>query len=144
MLLSKLPRLKPTLVDYVRAVGYLAFTAWSVVFLVYPPVAFVSSLDFWTRVTWMSIVFAASVLAFWGAILRVDLKMELPALLFLTLGPFFYSFSQLYYVFFPLAGADPSQRYALVIYGIIPLLLLLPRTVELLIEVRRQKRVNSL
>lgn len=136
---------RPTHEDYLRAFGYFAFMAWAVVFYIFPPVAFTTGLDPVTRTLWMAFTFVGAATAFWGSVKRIDIKAELPGIMTLLLGPVFYFVSQLYYSVQPpsILIPDPSQRYALVIYGIIPGILLLPRLYALFVEARRLKRINA-
>lgn len=115
--------------------------AWAVMFLIFPPAAFVNALDIITRSFWMGFTFIGALLAFLGSMLRIDIKMELPGLAFALLGPLFYFASQLYYVLYPLPHETFSTRAALVIYAILPGILLFPRTWELYAEGRKLKKV---
>lgn len=135
--------LRPTVEDLARALGYLGIMAWAVLFAVFPPNAFVTALEVVPRILWMSVTFIGALAAFLGALLRIDIKMELPGLMVTHVGPLFYFASQLFYVMFPMSSAsDPAQRYALVVYALLPGLLLLPRTVSLFREARRLKKIN--
>lgn len=137
--------LRPTIEDVARAAGYAVMMCWSVFFVVFPPAAFAESLDLLPRITWMSVTFVGAFACFLGAILRIDIKLELPGLLVAYVGPVFYFASQLFYAVGadPTVVADPSQRYALVVYAILPAVLLLPRTISLFREARRLKRINE-
>jgi hypothetical protein len=130
MIKNTLNNLRPTLVDIVRAVGYLVIIAWAVLFLFYPPEAFVSSIDIAIRVFWMGVTIVGAAIAALGAFTRIDLKLEFPGLLFALIGPLFYFASQAFYVAFP-DGADQTGRVALIAYAILPGILLLPRAMEL-------------
>lgn len=132
---------RPTGGDYLRALGYLGIMLWAVAFMIFPPTAFVNGLDFATRLFWMMVTFTGSALALLGALLRIDIKMELPGLTFTLVGPLLYFASQIYYVSHPLPNETFSTRAALVIYAILPGILLLPRTFELYAEGRRLKKV---
>lgn len=132
---------RPTGEDYLRALGYAAIMVWAVAFMIFPPTAFVNGLDFATRAFWMAATFTGSTLALLGAILRIDIKLELPGLAFTLVGPLLYFASQLFYLTHPPAGETFNTRAALVIYAILPGILLLPRTYALYAEGRRLKKV---
>lgn len=135
--------LRPTVEDLARAAGYAVIMVWAVAFALFPPNAFVTALEVVPRIVWMSVTFLGALAAFLGALLRIDIKMELPGLMVTHVGPLFYFVSQLFYVMFPLTTAsDPAQRYALVVYALLPGVLLLPRTISLFREARRLKRIN--
>lgn len=136
---------RPTVEDVARAAGYFVMMLWTVFFVLFPPTAFAESLDLLPRITWMSVTFVGAFASLLGALLRIDIKLELPGLLVAYVGPVFYFASQLFYVVGadPSVIADPTQRYALVVYAILPAVLLLPRTISLFREARRLKRINE-
>jgi hypothetical protein len=131
MIKKTLNKIRPTLVDLVRATGYMIIIAWAILFLFYPPEAFVSSIDIVIRVFWMGVTIVGAGLAALGALTRIDLKLEFPGLLFALIGPLFYFASQAFYVTFPDPGVDQTGRVALIAYAILPGVLLLPRALEL-------------
>ena len=135
-------KLRPTVEDLLRALAYTALMAWTVLFLVFPPVAYVSEIDFATRATWMGITFLGALAAALGAIFRFDLKVELPGLIFALIGPLFYFAAQAYLVGHPLPHTDPNARVHLVVYALLPILLSLPRIYALYKESRRLRRIN--
>ena len=135
-------RLRPTIEDLLRAVAYSALASWTVLFLVFPPLAYASEIDFATRLTWMGITFLGAMTAAIGAIFRFDLKVELPGLVFALIGPFFYFAAQAYLVGHPLPHTDPNARVHLIAYALLPILLSLPRIYALYTESRRLRRIN--
>jgi hypothetical protein len=134
---------KATTEDYLRALGYAAFGAWSVIYLIFPPPPLTSVLEHTTRYVWMAFTIAGALGALFGALLRIDIKMELPSILLIMLGPIFYGITQLYFVFHPalLAPLGPQGRYAISIFAFLPAILLLPRLYTLWAESRRLKRI---
>ncbi len=136
------PRL--TVEDWLRAVSYLGLALWGAVYLVFPPMSTLQTLDTTLRWIWMCVTIGGAIMAFLGSVLRIDLKMELPGIAFGLLGPLFYFLTQVTFVLFPtdVSGA-PSTRYALLVYTLLPVLFALPRIVSLLLESRRLKKINT-
>lgn len=136
---------RPTTEDLLRALAYAVLTAWGVIYLIFPPPPVPEVLEFNTRLAWMVPTILGFFIAFFGAVFRVDLKMELPGLVFTLPGPIFYGITQLWLVFNPelLAPQDPSTRYAISLYAFVPALLILPRIVGLLKESKRLRRVTK-
>jgi hypothetical protein len=124
-------------------VAYFGFMVWTVLFLVFPPLAYVDTLDLATRIFWMGVCFVGATGALSGALLRLDIKLELPGLILLAIGPLFYCAAQVYYLVHPPVHMDPSARIALAVYALLPLLLIVPRMYGLYHESRRLKRLNS-
>ena len=135
--------IRPDVEDYLRALGYFTIFLWALLFLNFPPTAFVSELDSWTRAFWLGITMLGSAAAFMGAITRIDIKLEFPGILITQIGPLFYFASQLYYVLFPTDVTGTNGRNALIVYAILPGVLLLPRTWHLYTESRRLKRLSQ-
>ena len=129
--------------DVLRAITYFVVLLWAVVFLVYPPEAYVSTLDVATRIFWMSVCAAGALVAVFGSILRLDLKVELPGLIFMGIGPLFYFAAQVYYSLHPLPDTSPTSRYALTFYALLPLLMTVPRMYALYAESRRVKLIRQ-
>lgn len=136
-------RPRATFEDGLRAFAYLGFVAWAVLFLVFPPVAYVDTLDIATRVFWMAACGLGAFWAFLGAAFRWDLKGELPGLIIMAIGPLFYFAAQVYYIINPLPNTDPNSRIALSVYALLPLLLSLPRMYALYAESRRMKKLHA-
>lgn len=132
----------PTTEDTLRALGYAAIMLWSVLFLFFPTPVFEEALGFSSLFVWMAVTLMGSTAAFFGAVTRIDLKMEFPGVMVLMVGPALYFVSQFYFVAVPSTG-DTADRTALVVYAIIPALLLLPRAYTLFTESRRLHRINS-
>jgi hypothetical protein len=137
-------RPKPTGEDYLRALAYFGVIVWTVLFLIFPPVAYIDSLDTITRIVWVGACSLGAVAALLGSLLRIDLKLELPGLCFMLIGPLFYSFAQVYYTLFPPATqADPTARIALTAYAILPLLMSLPRVYSLYNESQKASAIRK-
>jgi len=143
VLSEKKGRSRPTFEDLLRALGYLTIVLWAVVFLVYPPVAYLNDIDFYSRLVWQGATIAGGLLAFGGSVLRIDLKLELPGIIFALIGPLFYFAAQIYYIVRPLPDASPTARYAFAVYALLPLFLLLPRMYALYAESIRAKRIRK-
>lgn len=133
---------RPQAADYLRAVAYFSMMVWTVLFAVFPPVAYLNSTDVVTRLLWIGGCFAGALFAFIGAVTRRDLKVEFSGLVFMGIGPLFYSAAQVYYIINPLPGTDAHARIALSVYVLIPLLLTLPRIFELYSEAQRAKHLR--
>lgn len=138
---NKKPR--PLAEDILRSVGYFNLMAWAVLFTMFPPSAFLSEIAYVSRTIWLTVAFVGAGMAFAGALTRIDIKLEYPGLLLCMVGPFFYFVSQFYLSAVPPEGVDPTQRYALVAYALLPATLLLPRTVSLLVEKNRLKGLTK-
>lgn len=135
--------LRPTVEDYLRALGYINLGTWAVLFFVFPPSAFLSELAEVSRLIWLGVAFLGAAMATLGAFMRIDIKLEFPGILLGVIGPVFYTVSQFFFVVQPPIGVDPSQRIALTAYALLPVTLLLPRAVTLLIEKNRLKGLSQ-
>lgn len=136
-------KLRPTLEDILRSLGYLTIMVWAVLFMFFPSPVFMFALDATVRQAWMAATIFGALVALTGSLTRIDLKMEFPGLLICMGGPVFYSVSQFYFIIFPASTDIPIDRNALAVYALLPAILLLPRTVGLFIEARRMKRINT-
>jgi hypothetical protein len=135
---------RPQVEDILRAAGYLTVFVWATLFMLFPPSAFVTELDGWTRSFWLSITMLGALAAAAGSFTRIDIKLEFPGILIAQIGPMFYFASQLYYVVFPSSvTGGANSRIALIAYAILPGVLLLPRTWHLYVESRKLKRLND-
>lgn len=135
---------RPTVEDYLRSLGYLNIMAWSALFYVFPPVAFITETAEFSRLLWLSMAFVGGAMALVGALKRIDLKLEFPGLILAMVGPAFYALSQFYLAIFPaVTDTIPGQRTALVAYAFLGVTLLLPRVVSLLREKNRLRGQNS-
>lgn len=134
--------LAPKAGDILRATAYSVLMVWAVLFLVFPPLAYVSTVEVVTRLTWMGITFTGALLATVGSLTRYDLKMELPGLVIAIIGPIFYFAAQVYYVVLPVPGIDVVPRIAFTAYTILPAFLMLPRIHELSSEAEKMKKVH--
>ena len=130
---------RPTVEDYLRALGYLNLMVWAVLFYAFTPASIGNELDDISRLLWLSVSFAGAAMAFLGAILRIDIKLEYPGILFALIGPVFYAISRIYLTVFPDSTPMPGEGIALISYAMLPITLLLPRLVSLLNEKNRLK-----
>ena len=132
--------LRPRREDYLRALGYFNFLVWSIVFFFVPPDIFLNELTAGSLALWMLITAIGSVLAMCGVLTRVDLKLELPGVLLMLVGPIFYTLSQVYLTVFPVAAeVGSTNRVALIIYALLGVTLLLPHTFALVAAKNRLK-----
>lgn len=137
-------RLRPTVEDYLRALAYLGFISWGVLFLIWPPVAYADTVDLTTRLAWVGTCILGASAAFLGAVLRIDLKLELPGLSFMLIGPLFYGAAQAWYIMNPpVTSTDPTARNALLVYAFLPLLLTLPRMYALYSEAQKSSALRK-
>ena len=137
-------RLRPTGEDYLRAVGYAAIVAWSILFLIFPPSTYIGTVDVATRILWVGVCGLGASAAALGSLLRIDLKLELPGIGIMLIGPLFYSAAQIWYTIWPPAGTvDPTARIALIVYAIIPALLVLPRMYSLYNESQKASAMRK-
>lgn len=131
--------------EFFQACAYAAIATWAVVFWVFPPAAFVTALDANTRIFWLLAVLVGATTALVGLITRIDLKVELPGIIFSIFGPLAYAMSQLYYVVYPptpppgFRPVNPHDRYALIIYATIPIWFLMVRMWQLVRQARLAK-----
>lgn len=140
--LSKRP--KPQIEDYVRAAGYLVLMVWAVLFYVFPTMAFHSDVTVISRTIWLAATFIGGGMALAGALVRIDLKLEFPGILFALIGPVFYTLSQLYLSIYPaVTDTVPGQRIAITAFSFLVVVLLLPRAISLLVEKNRLKEQNK-
>lgn len=136
-------RFRPTVEDILRAVAYLGVAVWCVLFLVYPPVAYVSLVDFITRLCWVGACGIGALTAFVGSLIRMDLKVELPGIAFMLIGPLFYGAAQIWLIVNPFPDTDPTARNALAMYAFLPLLFTLPRMYALYRETQRSSALRT-
>lgn len=132
--------------EFWQAMAYGAIGSWAVVFWFYPPTAFVNALDAHTRIFWLLFVLLGAITAIIGLLTRMDLKVELPGIIFTMFGPLAYSMSQAYYVLFPVpipgSTVRLSDRYALIIYAMIPIYFLMVRLWQLTRQAKLAKRAR--
>ena len=138
----KAPRPKPLVEDYLRALGYLNLMVWTVLFYAFTPSSIQNELDDISRTVWLSVSFVGAAMAFAGSMLRIDIKLEYPGILFALVGPVFYVVSRVYFVFVPPEGANVSDGIAIVSYAMLPITLLLPRAISLVNEKNRLKGID--
>lgn len=136
-------KLKPDGEDFLRAFAYISFAAWSVLYWFFTPTAFSAYVDPGSKTFWLTLVVLSSIAAAIGAVTKRDLKVELPAIVVMCVGPVFYSISQLFFVASPGTVPDPANRIALLVYALIPAFLLAPRIYGLFKEYRRQGRIRG-
>lgn len=144
MVFSQPQKVRPTVEDLLRAIAYVGVLVWTILFLIFPPQAYLSTLDTVTRYLWVGACALGAAMAFFGAIFRIDLKLELPGLSFMAIGPIFYSAAQVWLVINPPPSTtDPTSRIALVAYAILPLLFSLPRIYALYSESQRSSSIRK-
>ena len=136
-MIAQKTRLRPTPEDFLRALAYGVVVVWTILFAVYPPVSYVDSLDVITRMIWIGACTVGALAAFFGAIFRIDLKLELPGIAVMLIGPLFYTAAQVWFVMNPPLGSTPDARIALVAYASLPIFFCLPRMYSLYAESRR-------
>lgn len=129
--------------DILRAVAYLGVAVWCVLFLIYPPVAYVDQVDLFTRIAWVGACGAGALTAFVGSLIRMDLKVELPGIAFMLIGPLFYGAAQIWLIIHPFPDSDPTARNALAMYAFLPLLFTLPRMFALYSETKRSSALRK-
>lgn len=143
MVFEEKRRFRPTVEDYLRATAYLGVLAWTILFAVYPPVTYVDGLDILTRLSWIGACGLGALAAFFGAIFRIDLKLELPGIAFMLVGPLFYTVAQIWLTINPPADAPPNARVALIVYAFLPVLFVLPRMYSLYAESQRSSAIRK-
>ena len=135
---------RPSAEDAARALGYAVWAFWGVLYLIYPPPPVPEVLELSTRLSWMLPTIVGAVFAILGALTRIDIKLELPAIILAIPGPVFYGITQLWLIFHPEILQSPAEgRYAISVYAFLPTLLLLPRLLWLLRERKRLRRINA-
>lgn len=117
--------------DVLRAAAYTALGNWALMYAIFPPPSFVA-LATYTRVIWLGITVFGAVLATIGSLTRLDYKVELPGLMFMSVGPLFYTLINLWFFFLPteLSGASMT-RFGTAFMTLSLFLLLLPRALDL-------------
>lgn len=135
--------LRPTGEDILRAVGYAAVFSWGLLFLIFPPLAYISELDFLTRLFWVGTCMLGAFTAFLGAIFRIDLKMELPGVAVMLFGPLVYTSATIWFILNPPPSTiDPTARFSFVVYAALPIFMTLPRMYSLYNETQRSKSIR--
>lgn len=123
--------------DFLRSLGYIAIACWAVLYQLDPSAIVSDQVQPWVQILWLGICFFGAVLASLGCILKIDIKLELPGLLFMMVGPLLYFGATIYRVYaISLAeGIQPPGLIPLLIYSILPVILLLPRAFNLYSDV---------
>jgi hypothetical protein len=137
---------RPHFPDVLRAIGYGHIALWAVLYLFHPSAAVAASTADYSRIIWVGIAGLGAFVAFLGALSGLDVKVELPGILFAAVGPLFYSVINLYFFLFPQLLApteDPYTRLALSAFYVSLTLLLLPRAVDLYSEGLRTRNLNK-
>lgn len=119
--------------DFLRSVGYLGLALWTVLYAIHPSEIVDVEVQPWVQWLWLGISFTGAILAAVGCMTKIDIKLELPGILFLIVGPLLYFAVNTYRVFTIAANEQehPSGLIALVVYALVPVLLLLPRIFRL-------------
>jgi hypothetical protein len=122
--------------DWARAAGYVCGIVWAATFLAFTPPAYTEGLEIIIIVGWMAITVAGSLLALAGVILGIDIKLELPGIVVMAIGPTLYFLTQGF-----LAVNGEPGREALTVFAFWHLILLSPRAVELISDARKAKLI---
>lgn len=128
--------MKPTIEDKAHGISYALGAAWAVVFFLRTPAAFDVGLDRFILGGWMAVTLVGAVMAIAGVILRIDLKLELPGVIIMAIGPALYALQQGFLVF----SGEPG-RDALTIFALWLVASLAPRAFGLGIAARKEKRI---
>ncbi len=114
---------------------------WAILFFIFPADTYTDALDLFSRIMWMGACGVGATAAAVGAFLRVDLKLELPGLAVMFIGPLFYFTAQMWFIYFLDAPPhdDVVGRIPLAVYAILPVFLCLPRVYSLGKEIRRTR-----
>lgn len=124
--------------DWARAASYFVGVVWALTFFAIPPSAFTDGTELILRAVWLGITILGGGAAVAGALLGIDLKLELPGLAMMAIGPLLYMLSQVF-----LAASGLPGREALIVFALWNLSLLAPRAVGLnaaAIKAKRDKR----
>lgn len=137
-------RPRPTPEDFLRATGYAVLTLWAIVYFVFPPISSLVALDLVLRTIWMAVTAIGGLAAMVGSLLRIDIKLELPGIGFGILGPLFYAVTQALFILSPTEDTGPPEtRFALLVFALLPVFIVLPRAYGLIEEARRLKKINT-
>lgn len=138
-------RERPHFVDVLRAIGYGHLGVWAILFVFFPSIQVAEFTEDYTRVIWLGMAGLGAFVAMLGALTGLDVKVELPGILFTAIGPAFYSVINLYFVVFPTTGPGsqaPMTRLSLSFLFIAVAILLLPRAIELYSEGLRTRSLR--
>lgn len=115
--------------DFLRSLGYIALAVWAVLYSLYPSAIVNENVQPWVQYLWMGVSIAGALLAVLGCILKIDIKLELPGILFMLVGPLLYFATTSYRAFTrAVEGLEqPAGLVPLIVYSLLPVLLLLPR-----------------
>lgn len=124
--------------DFLRSVGYFGIALWTVLYTLYPSAIVANEVQPWIQWLWLGVSLVGALMAALGCILKIDIKLELPGLLFMLVGPLLYFGTNSYRAFTNTLvddGTQPAGLVPLVVYALIPVLLLLPRVFKLYSDV---------
>lgn len=141
-------RNRPHLGDLLRALAYGHIAIWSALYLFHPSLQVAQTTADYTRLIWVGMSGLGALVAMIGSLSGLDVKMELPGILFAAIGPAFYSLINIYFFIIPpdVPGppTDPYTRLALSALFVSISILILPRALELYSEALRTRNLNLL
>lgn len=134
---------RPHIGDFLRAAAYTAIGNWALLYILFPPVSFVA-LATYTRLIWLGITALGALIATIGCLTRLDVKVELPGVLFMLVGPLFYTVVNLWFIFLPSPLSGPVlSRCGFACMTISIFFVLLPRAVDLYSDALRTRALNA-
>lgn len=123
--------------DFLRSVGYIGLALWAVLYVLHPSPIVEYSVQPWVQTLWLGVAFVGAIMAALGCVLKIDIKLELPGILFMLVGPLLYFVTNIYLLAAP--GTQDDTRIAsllpLVVYAVLPVLFILPRVFDLYTDV---------
>lgn len=131
--------------DFLRSLGYLGLALWAVLYSLHPSEIVNVEVQPWVQILWLGISFTGAILAAVGCITKIDIKLELPGILFMMVGPLLYFIVNTWRVFTISAegGEHPAGLIALVVYALVPVLLLLPRVFRLYADALSSRKAGD-
>lgn len=127
--------------DVLRAIGYFSILIWAIVFTLYTPADIAQQIPDYGKLVWLASTLLGAATACVGALTRIDLKMELPGIIFILPGPIWYCSLEVWFTVFPIAQTPPGGHIALSVFSLIPAILLLPRLAALQVESSTAKKM---
>lgn len=123
--------------DFLRSLGYIGIGLWALLYSLNPSEIVQNQVQTWVQFLWLGVCFVGAFLATLGCVLKIDIKLELPGILFMLMGPLLYFGTNVYRVFeITTTDQEPVQGLIpLVVYALLPVLLLLPRIFSLYSDV---------
>lgn len=124
--------------DWARLASYIIALIWGISFLTVPPSSYHDLLSSTILIGWMSCTVIGAVMAIIGVVTGIDIKLELPGIYLILVGPLLYYMAQIYF-----AIGHFQDRFALSMFVLWHLSLMLPRIVGLEAAARRGKRAKK-